>query len=128
MDIFRIIAVGLITAITAMIIKQIKPEYYIVIVLAGGIIMLFMLVDGLKILFDYFAALISKSTISYELFASILKILGIGYLAEFASSICIDSGNQSIADKIILGGKVIILCLSLPIITSLLDTIISLLP
>ena len=128
MDIFRIIAVGLITAITAMIIKQIKPEYYIVIVLAGGIIMLFMLVDGLKVLFDYFATLISKSTISYELFASILRILGIGYLAEFASSICIDSGNQFIADKIILGGKVIILCLSLPIITSLLDTIISLLP
>ena len=85
-------------------------------------------------LFNYFTnilgvfdKIISKTGINAELFSIILKIVGIGYLIEFAANICSDSGNPAIADKIVLGGKLIILTVSMPIITNLLDIIVELL-
>ena len=128
MEIFRIVGVGLLTCIASIIIKQIKPEYYVIVLLSGGIVMLFMIIDSLKIVFDYFYLLVQKTSVSYEVFSIVLKILGVGYLCEFANGICVDSGNSSIGDKIILAGKVIILCLSFPIITSLLNVIVEFLP
>ena len=58
----------------------------------------------------------------------ILKITGIAILTEFAVSICKDSGESAIASKIDLGGKIIIISISIPIITALLELVISILP
>ncbi|NCB48604.1 MAG: stage III sporulation protein AD [Clostridia bacterium] len=128
MEIFKIIGIGLLTSIIATLIKQIRPEFYIVVILSGSVVMLMMIVSQLQTLFNYFLSIFGQTGLDYELFASILKILGVGYLTEFASGICVDSGNASIADKILLAGKVLIVVLSLPIITSLLNVIIEILP
>ena len=128
MEIFKIIGIGLLTSIIATLIKQIRPEFYIVVILSGSVVMLMMIVNQLQVLFNYFLTIFGQTGLDYKLFASILKILGVGYLSEFASGICVDSGNSSIGDKIILAGKVLIVVLSLPIITSLLDVIIEILP
>ena len=61
------------------------------------------------------------------MFGLVIKIIGVGYLVEFGASICSDSGNSSIAEKIILGGKIIIFTMAIPIITSLFEIIMSLL-
>lgn len=127
MEIFKIISIGILTSIVALIVKQIKPEFYIVIVISGGIIMFLMLVEQLKNIINYFLTIFTKVNLDYSLFILIIKILGVGYLTEFAQSICVDSGNASIGEKILIGGKIIILWLALPIITSLLDMIIALL-
>mgnify|MGYP003289635158 CR=1 FL=1 len=127
MDFFKIIAIGILTCIVAIVVKQIKPEFYIVIVISGGIIMFLMLVEQLKTVIDYFLTIFTKVNLDYSLFVLIIKILGVGYLTEFAQGICIDTGNASIGEKILIGGKIIILCLALPIITSLLDMILALL-
>lgn len=59
---------------------------------------------------------------------TILKIIGIAYIAEFASQISKDAGQGSIASKIELGGKILILAMAIPILTVLVETIISLIP
>ena len=58
----------------------------------------------------------------------LLKITGIAFLTEFAVSVCKDSGETAIASKVDLGGKVIIIAISIPIISSLLETVIKVLP
>ena len=70
----------------------------------------------------------SRASISSEFLGIILKITGIAILTEFAVSICQDSGESSIANKIDIGGKVIIITISLPIISTLLETILKVLP
>ena len=127
MEIFKIIGVGLLICIISIIIKQIKPEFYLIILLAGGAIMVLMLAGEIKKIIDYFLTIFSKTNLELSLFSSILKILGVGYITEFASSICVDSGCSSIGDKIAIAGKIIILYLSLPVITNLLNIIIDLL-
>ena len=58
----------------------------------------------------------------------LIKITGIAFLTEFAVSISKDSGESAIANKIDIGGKVIIVSMSIPIISSLLETVIEILP
>ncbi len=128
MDLIKIIGVGIISAIAVVVVKQVKPEFAIVVGLAGGIVMLIMIADSLGGVVGYLKEIVSKANIDETLFSCILKIIGIGYLTEFAAGICTEAGSVSIASKIILAGKVIILCLAMPIITSLLDIILGILP
>ena len=128
MDIFRIIGIGLLTCVVALIIKQIRPEFYIVVVITGSIVILFMIVDELRTVFEYFLSIFNKTNLNYELFSNMLKIIGVGFLTEFANGICVDTGNASIGEKVVIAGKILILCLALPIISSLLDVIIEILP
>ena len=127
MEIFKIIALGILICVVIIIVKQIKPEFAVLVFIAGSIIMLCYLFNYFTNILGVFDKIISKTGINAELFSIILKIVGIGYLIEFAANICSDSGNPAIADKIVLGGKLIILTVSMPIITNLLDIIVELL-
>lgn len=128
MDIFKIIGVGIITAITALIVRQIKPEVSVIITISGGIIMLLMMVQSLTSIFSAFNSIVEKSGLTSGLFTTILKIIGVGYITEFSANLCADSGASSISDKILLAGKIIILVLALPIVTNIIDIISGLLP
>lgn len=128
MDIFKIIGVGIITAITALIVRQIKPEVSVIITISGGIIMLLMMVQSLTSIFSAFNSIVEKSGLTSGLFTTVLKIIGVGYITEFSANLCADSGASSIADKILLAGKIIILVLALPIVTNIIDIISGLLP
>lgn len=128
MEIFRLIGVGLITAIAVLIIKQVKPEIAIVVGMAGGIIMILMLVDAFTSIISSFSTILNKSGLTNGIFSVVLKIIGVGYLTEFSANLCVDSGSSSIADKILLGGKIIILVISMPIITNIIEIITGLLP
>lgn len=127
MDIIKIILVGVVTSISTVILKQVKPELSILSTLAGSLVMLLLIVDHLTGIMSSFQEIVSKTSINFKLFGSILKIVGVGYLAEFGANICQDSGNSSIADKILFAGKVIILFLAFPIINSMLTTVVGLL-
>ena len=70
----------------------------------------------------------SKISINKEFITLLIKITGIAILTEFAVSICKDSGESAIANKIDLGGKIIIISISIPIITALLELVINILP
>ena len=70
----------------------------------------------------------NKASINNKFVIVLLKITGIAILTEFAVSICKDSGESAIASKIDLGGKIIIISISIPIITALLELVISILP
>jgi len=127
MEIVRIILVGIITCVASVILKNIKPELSLLVSLSGGIVILIMIINSLTSVISAFSSDVSKTNINTQLFSSILKIVGIGYLTEFGANICQDSGNGSLADKILLAGKVIILCFALPIVNSMLNVVIGLL-
>ena len=59
---------------------------------------------------------------------TILKIIGIAYIAEFAAQITKDAGQGAIASKIELGGKILILAMAIPILSVLIETVLQLIP
>ncbi|MBR5012959.1 MAG: stage III sporulation protein AD [Clostridia bacterium] len=128
MDIFKILAIAILTCIASLIVKQVKPDFASLVTLAGGVVILLLLIGYISSILDVFKGLIDKANLSPTLFSSILKIIGIGYLTEFTANLCSDTGNSSLASKVGLAGKIIILFLSLPIITNLLEVIMGILP
>ncbi|MDD2227410.1 MAG: stage III sporulation protein AD [Clostridia bacterium] len=128
MDIFKILAIALITCVATLIVKQVKPDFASLVTLAGGIIILLMLIDYINQIFQVLNYIVEKTNLSPGLFGIVLKIIGIGYLTEFTANICSDSDSTSLANKVLLAGKIIILVMALPILTNIIDIIIDILP
>lgn len=126
MDLIKIIILGVIISILTIFFKQIKPEFSLMFLIVGSLILIFYIINAITPIFGYFTEIVNKTGINNDMFKTLLKIIGVGYLVEFSASICIDSGNSSIADKIVLAGKLLIFLLSMPIITSLFDMILEL--
>lgn len=127
MDILKIAAVGIITAFCSLTLKENKSGLSIIVGIAGGCIILLMLIDYFADIFATITALIDRAGIQSNILKSVIKIIGIGYITEFSAGIVEDTGNKSLAEKIVMAGKVIILIVSLPIITALFDLIAELL-
>ena len=77
---------------------------------------------------QFIDAFASRYGLDTQILGIVLKIIGIAYLVEFGAQLLKDGGEASLAGKVELGGKVVILVLSMPIVTSLMDTIIKIMP
>lgn len=128
MDIIKIIGIGLISLILIIIIKQYRPEFTIYISLIAGILIITLSLEKLAGIINILTTLSNKTGLNSQYLGILLKITGIAILTEFAVSICNDAGESAIATKIDLGGKVIIISISIPIIVALLELIIKILP
>lgn len=127
MTIVKIVVIGLATVFASIIVKQTKPEISILINIAGGILLVLMTVDMLSEIFTNFYNIFKSTGIDSNLLLPILKIVGVGYLCEFGANVCQDAGSSSIADKVLLCGKIVILILALPIVKSVIDVVMGLL-
>lgn len=127
MDILKIIGIGFATLVITIVLKEYKKEYAIYSTLIGGTIILLISMDTLKVIIDFIKKL-SLQGYNYEFINLLLKITGIAILTEYAVNICKDSGENSIANKIDFGGKIIIISLSIPVISNSLEILTKLLP
>lgn len=123
MEIFKIAAIGMLTALSAALVRDSRSDVAFAVVVAGGAIMLTMLVDYFTGIFAFFDELVNKTGVDRGVIKTLFKIVGIGYVAELAAGICEESGAKSVGDKIVLGGKLIIFTLTVPILRFLLDII-----
>lgn len=111
-----------------MIVKEQKPNFaFLLIVFTGCAIFLF-LVDQIYEIIAMIEKMAINAKVNLVYVETILKIIGIAYIAEFAAQISKDAGQGSIASKIEMGGKILILAMAIPILTVLIETIIQLIP
>lgn len=128
MEIIKIIGIGFLTLITTIILKEYRKEYAIYAVLIGGAIIIFYSMDTISSIINFINGISINSNYNNGFIALLLKITGISILTEYAVSICRDSGENSIANKIDFGGKIIVISLSIPIISTTLESLTNLLP
>ena len=128
MEIVKVIGIGFLTLIVTIILKEYRKEYAIYAVLIGGAIIIFYSMDTIKSIIDFINEIAINSNYNNGFITLLLKITGISILTEYAVSICKDSGENSIANKIDFGGKIIVISLSIPIISTTLESITKLLP
>ena len=119
----KVAAIGVAAAILAVWIKSVKSEYGIWILLAAGMIMgMFCLgkVETMVLELQFLQSYFSDYGSYIKL---LLKVLGITYLSEISANLCKDAGAATLASQIELFGKLSILVLCMPIVTSLIQTI-----
>ena len=121
------IVIGMASALGVLLLRQVKPELAVIVGLVGTILIFMMVVSGLTKIVSSINGIVVQTGLATQLFASILKIVGIGYLCEIAASICQEAGAKAVADMVILGGKIIIMVLAIPIVQALVDVVLGVL-
>lgn len=126
MVILRLCAIAAVTAVCALILKSHKSELAPLCVAAGGVLMILYAFDYVSESLDLLKQFTEQTGISSSVIRVIFKIIGIGYVVELTASSVKDLGFESIADKLIMCGRIVIFLVSVPILQSLYEVIISL--
>ena len=122
-ELFKIIGVAFVTAVSAVILRVTKPELSFVVTVTGVIVILLLIVERVEHTLALFSSIANMTGVENGLLKLLLKIIGVGYISEFAYGILVDFGSNSMADKVSLAGKIIIVTLSLPIVEALLKLV-----
>ncbi len=125
MNIIPMLVFAIITIILAAIIKEYRPEFTALIIVMSGIIFFTYICSGVINIFDYFRDLCNYVGIDIVYIEVMFKIIGISYMSEFVSSLCKDAGQSSVAVKVDIVGKLVVLSVSLPIFKELLNLIVN---
>lgn len=123
MDMVQIGLIGAAGALLAVQFKSGKAEYGIYISIALSLLLFFSVLEHLRTVVSAVRRLGDYTRIDQAYVGTLVKMMGITYIAEFSSSICKDAGYQTIAVQIEIFGKLSVLVLSLPVLTALLSTI-----
>ena len=119
----QVAVAGVIAALLAVQMKGSKTEYGIYIGVAAGICLFSCIVDRLAVLISAVEEIRSYIDLDAGYFSTMLKMIGITYIAEFSSGVCRDAGYQTIAGQIEIFCKLTILALGMPVLLALLETI-----
>lgn len=128
MDIIKIIGIAFLAVIIILILKQYRPEFAMYVSILAGALIILMSIGKLDGIIQLLNTIATSTKGNGQFLGVLLKITGIAFLTEFAVSVCKDSGETAIASKVDLGGKIIIVAISVPIISSLLETVMQVLP
>lgn len=123
MDMVRIGIIGVAGVLLAVQFKGARSEYGIYISVVLSLVIFFCVLGYLKELVDAVRSIGRYIRIDMVYIETLIKILGVTYIAEFSSGICKDAGYQAIAAQIEIFGKLMVLALSMPVLMTLLETI-----
>lgn len=123
MSVIQIGVIGIIGALLAIQLKQYKVEYAIYLCIAISLLIFFNITGHLEVILDTLKEISQLIDMDAAYIGTLLKMLGITYIAEFTSGICKDAGYQTLATQIEMFSKLTILVLSMPIMLALLKTI-----
>jgi len=128
MEIIQIVGLGIVGMIMSVVIKQYQPEFAVQLSLVVGIIIFVLMLGKISVIIDVLKKLASRANVNMVYFQTILKVIGIAYIAEFGAQVCRDAGEGVIATKIEFAAKLLIMVLGIPIMLAILESVMQLLP
>lgn len=123
MTVVTIAVVGIVAVLLAVSLKGIKGEYGIYLIMAAGFFIFFYGMGKLTSILDTMKEIQSYIRINSIYLSTLVKMIGITYIAEFASGICKDAGYGAVGTQIEIFGKLSVLAVSMPILLALIDTL-----
>lgn len=120
------VGIAIVTLISAVFLRTYKPEYAVLVSLAGFVIAITLCIGQLTTVFSKLKELMSAFSSQGGIFRVIIKSLGVCLVADFAAIICKDFGLGSLANGVELAGKIIVLGLTLPIVESVVEVAVEL--
>ena len=123
MDIIKISLLGVCGVILGFLMKGTKPEYACFITVGIGLVIMGLAVGKIYYLFESLGKIQETLPVDTEYISTLVKMIGITYIGQFASGICKDAGYGSLGSQIEIFGKLSVLAVSMPILLALLDTV-----
>lgn len=128
MEIVQVVGLGLIAALFVLILKEYRPEIAMQVSLVAGVIILLLVVNRMVGALQVITETAVAAGINLVYLQTLLRVIGIAYLAEFGAQICRDAGEGSIASRVELAAKVIILVMAVPVIVEIMESVLRMIP
>ncbi|QAY66252.1 stage III sporulation protein AD [Paenibacillus protaetiae] len=128
MEIIQVVGIGLIATVLILVVREQKPVFAYLLAAFTGLFLFLFVIGKIESVIEVLEQLANKAGIPSIYLKTILKIIGIAYIAEFGAQIIRDAGLESVASKIEFAGKILILVMAVPIISVIVETVIGLLP
>lgn len=123
MTIIQAAVLGIAAVALAVQLKPLKAEYSIYLILAAGLAIGFSGVSRLELILETAKTIGSYIRVNNVYLGTLLKMVGITYIAEFAAGICKDAGYSALGTQVEMFGKLSILAVSAPVLAALLETL-----
>lgn len=121
MDIFKIAAIGLVGGLVSLFLREYRKEFAIGTALVTALIIMTYIADIAFDVINSIFLITEKSGVDKKYFEIILKVVGAAYLTQYAGELLKDSGENAVASKVYLAGKLFILYMTMPIIEGFLE-------
>ncbi|RKQ37760.1 stage III sporulation protein AD [Oceanobacillus halophilus] len=128
MDILQIVLLGIVASILYIILKDTNSSFAFFLIIVTSIIIFLAIIHQIGIIFEMIQELGRNANVEGLYMETILKIIGIAYIAELGASLTKEAGLGAVAKNIELAGKIFIILLAVPIITAVIEAIVSFLP
>ena len=123
MTIIQAAVLGITAVALAVQLKPLRQEYSVYLILAAGLVIGFLSISRLELILDTVRAIGSQIRVKNIYLGTLLKMVGITYIAEFASGICRDAGFSALGTQVEMFGKLSILAVIAPVLQALLETL-----
>lgn len=127
MEVLQIVGIGVIGAVIVLILRELRPDMALAASLATGGLIALSVIGKLSGVMEVMSNLSERARLSAGYLSTMIRVIGVAYLAEFGSQVCRDAGAGSIAAKVELGGKLIILAMAAPVVASVVDLVVGVL-
>lgn len=128
MDIMQVVGLGLLASVLAVVLRNNRPEMAMFLSIAVGIMIFAAMLGKIGSVIDVLRDLSSRANLSMVYLGTILKIVGIAYIADFGAQICRDAGEGAVASKIEFAAKILVLVLAVPIVVAVLNSLLRVVP
>src|SRR6185437_9291864 len=122
LEIIQIVGLGLVSTVLVLVVREQKPMFAFLLAAFTGLFIFLYVIGKIETVIGVLEQLADRSGIPSIYLKTVLKIIGIAYIAEFGSQIVRDAGQESIASKIEFAGKILILVMAVPIISVIVET------
>lgn len=123
MDIIKIAVTGIVSVCMAVLMKELKPQFSVLLSISACILIFYFALSKLNAIAALFSGVTGYMNLKESYLKILLKIIGISYIADFSASICRDAGYSAIAGQIEIFGKISILTVSTPVVLAMLETV-----
>ena len=126
MTVWQIAGFAICAAAIALTLRRLRPEAAPVLVIAAGALIALMALPQLAKIVDGINILAASGSIQNAYLTPLMKVAGISLLMDFAAQTCRDAGEDGLALKVELAGRIMLIALALPVMDVLLSQIMSL--
>lgn len=124
--VFYIVALSLVGLTVAVYLKSSQlPALALLVILCAGVLILLKILPYLAKLFSVIGTIAGDAGLSTDYLTLVIKVVCIAYVGEFAGQICRDAGEAGLAQKVEIGTKMVIMVMTVPLLETILTTIIA---
>lgn len=128
LEALRLAGIGLLVTVVAVTVRSARPELAVQISLAGGTLILLLVLQRLASVVAVLVDLANRAQLSAPYLDIVLKVIAVAYLVGLGAQVCRDAGERAVADKLELAGKVLILTMALPVMVAVVDAVAGIIP